>query len=86
MSNIVEITFFVEDSAKIAHRIEKVAYGYRYNDDRWIEGKVDEDDLDAVEITEEAINIVYSAQGEEVTLELPAPLAEALKKCFQLSD
>ena len=84
MSNIVEITFFIEDATAAAHKIEKVAYGYRYNDSKWIDGKVDENDLDDVEVTETAINVVYSAQGEEVTLELPEALAEALKKHFHL--
>ena len=82
---VLEITFFVDDATRIAHRVEKIAYGYEYRGKR-VAGKVNADDLEAIEVVNEAIDIVYSCRGEAVSIELPTLLARELKRYLGLYD
>jgi len=70
----IKITLFVGNAARAAQRIEKTAYGYRGKADKWVDGKVAEDDFDAIDLINDAINLLYSCRGEEVTIELPSVL------------
>lgn len=80
------VTFFVGNATKVAHKLEQVAYGYRMECGRWLDGKVDEEDLDAIELVESAINAVYAGSGEEVTLELPDSLTDVFRKYLETAE
>lgn len=82
----IKVTLFVGNASRAAHRIERTAYGYMNNKNRWVEGKVDEEDFDAVDLINEAINILYSCRGEEVTIELPAVLRVVAKRKEQYEE